>query len=123
MSWRTAMFRKRTAGLPQCPCCRLNLEGHTFLDVGSAILGSTEESMLNDAVRHGQWVEAARFQAANAQANIRVWRAFACEGKRFVFPAVLMLEPWEDDTYGEPIVVSDAQFRRELSGLRPSSRL
>ena len=117
------MFKKGRASLPQCPCCLQNLEGHSFLDVGSAILGSTEESMLNDAVKHGRWVEAAQFQAANAQADIRVWRAFACEGKRLVFPAVLILDPWEDDTYGEPIVVSDAQFRRELSGLRPSSRL
>jgi hypothetical protein len=46
-----------------------------------------------------------------------------CEDKAIVFPMVSKLEIWEDNIYGEPIVVSDAQSLRELSALRPSSRL
>jgi hypothetical protein len=91
-------------------------------DVGSAILGSLEEAQLNEAVSSGQWRSASRFQAANALADLRVWRAFSCGSEAVIVPVVLKIELWEDDVYGEPVMVRDANGIADLVGKTPATR-
>lgn len=75
------------------------------MDVGSALLESSEESQLNEAIENQQWTEAARFQAANAMSDVRVWRTFFCEDKAVLVSLVSKLELWDDDSYGEPAAI------------------
>jgi hypothetical protein len=102
------MARKKIdIGIPQCPLGAHNLSEHSFVDLGSAILESPEESALNAAAREGRWADATRFQAANALVDIRVWRIFLCGDQVVLIPLIATIEPWENDHYGEPIVISD----------------
>jgi hypothetical protein len=66
------LYSESRKKIPQCSRCQLSLDEHLYADLGSAPMGSIEESELNEAVRNRQWADAARFQAANAMSDIRV---------------------------------------------------
>jgi hypothetical protein len=100
--------------VPECPCCHHEMGKHSYMDVGSALLESIEEAQLNEAVKNQQWTKAARFQAANAMSDIRVWRTFLCEDKAILVPLVSKLKLWDDDSYGEPVIISDPEKREAL---------
>jgi hypothetical protein len=109
------MFGKDRSSLPKCPICFMSLDSHAFFDIGSAVLDSFDEARLTEAVNGSRWGEASQFQAANAKADIRVWRVFFCDGKALIFPMVSKFDIWEDDSYGEPIVISE---ERSLGALK-----
>jgi hypothetical protein len=115
------MFGKRSSGLPKCLCCFMSLDGRASWDIGSAVLGSIDEARLNEAVKGERWKDASQFQAANANADIRVWRAFFCGDKALVYPMVSRFEIWEDDDYEEPIIVRAGQALRALKQLEGGS--
>lgn len=114
------MFGRHRSGFPKCPTCFRSLDSHSFFDIGSAVLDSFDEARLNEAVNEGRWGEASQFQSANAKANIRVWRVFFCGGNALIFPMVSRFDIWEDDSYGEPIVVSEERslgVLKQMSGV------
>ena len=82
----------------QCPRCQGPLDDHFYWDVASAEVGSPQAHKVNEFVRDGRWADAAHYQAANAQADIRVWRAIRCpiHGVALV-PLLLAFERWKDD--------------------------
>jgi hypothetical protein len=92
------------------------LDQHPSFDVGSAILGSVEAAELDEVVKGGEWRSASRFQAANALANVGAWCAFCCGGEAVLIPMTLRIEPWEDDVYGEPIIMNDTERIADLAG-------
>jgi len=51
-------------------------------------------------------------KSANALAALPAWRVFCCGGDAVIVPMVLTIELWEDDVYGEPVIVSDAKGMR-----------
>jgi hypothetical protein len=108
------MLKSQRKKFPECPYCHCDLGRHSYMDVGSALLESIEEAQLNEAVKSQQWAKAARFQAANAMSDIRVWRTFFCEGKAILVPLVSKLKLWDDDSYGEPVIISDPEKREAL---------
>lgn len=82
----------------KCPACQEPLDGHFYSDLASVEVGSAEADTVSGFVRDARWADAAHYQAANAQADIRVWRAIRCptQGVALV-PLLLGFEIWTDD--------------------------
>lgn len=90
--------------LGRCPSCNKPLDDHAYFDLASVEVGSPEAETVSGFVRDAHWPDAAHYHAANAQADIRVWRAIRCptNGVALV-PLVLVFEMWMDDLV-EPAV-------------------
>jgi hypothetical protein len=98
---------RKTTG--QCPFCGRDAMGHSYYDIASAEVGSSDDQALERLVRVGSWSEAAQFQVANLEKDIRVWRALLCHDQVAIMPVILTFEVWSDDFRGEPIKLSADQ--------------
>ncbi len=82
----------------KCPICQKPLDAHFYWDVASVEAGTPEADTASGFVRNARWADAARYQAANAQAEIRVWRAIRCPTSGLALVQLLLtFEMWTDD--------------------------
>jgi hypothetical protein len=105
-----SLFSRKTksVGKPKtCPACGEPLGEHVQADIGSAPIGSEREEQLKQLITARKWGEARAYQAANANADIRVWRMIRCgDGRVGVVSLVMPIEMWSDDYYEEPQFLS-----------------
>jgi len=120
-----SLFRRETkpAEKPQtCPACGDRLGEHVQADIGSAPIGSEGEERLTQLITARKWADARAYQAANANADIRVWRMIRCrDGRVGVVSVVMPIEMWSDDYYEEPQFLSDAEGDSLTVGVEQSS--
>lgn len=92
-----------------CPICRKPLDNHFYWDVASVEAGTSEADTVREFLHNARWADAARYQAANAKADIRVWRAIRCPSRGFaLMPLLLTFEIWEDDVAEPAALLSPA---------------
>ena len=71
-------------------------------------MGSGDDSRLTYLIATGKWSAARSYQAANATADIRVWRIIRChDGRIGVVSFVMPIEMWSDDYYETTRFLSD----------------
>lgn len=95
--------------LGRCPSCQESLDNHFYFDVASVEVGSPEMDTVNALVGDARWADAAHYQAANAHANIRVWRAVKCPTHGLALVSLLLaFEMWADDAVETATPLSSA---------------
>jgi hypothetical protein len=93
----------------KCPSCQKPLDDHFYWDVASVEAGTPEADTASEFVRNARWADAARYQAANAQVDIRVWRAIRCPTRGLALvPLLLTFEMWKDDVAEPAVPLSSA---------------
>lgn len=102
----------------RCSVCGEPLAEHEQRDIASAEIGTEDDERLTALIAADGWVDARRYQAANAVRDIRVWRIIRCrDGRVGVVALVMPIEMWSDDYYGEPRFLSDIERERILAAM------
>ena len=100
--------KKSTLNATPCSACGESLTAHGQYDIASARMGTEDDGRLTQLIATGKWSEARSYQAANAPADIRVWRIIRChDGRIGVVSFVMPIEMWSDDYYETTRFLSD----------------
>jgi len=121
-----SLFRKRTKSVVQsktCPACGELLGEHVQMDIASAPIGSEDDERLKVLIANRKWIEARAYQAANANADVRVWRMIRCpDGQVGVVSLVMPIEMWSDEYYEEPQFLSDDERDALTAAVEPLAK-
>jgi len=91
----------------RCGHCGHSIENHPQRDIASAVIASPEHDQAASLVSVREWEAAARHQAANEIADIRVWRAVRCnDGRVGVVSMVIPIEMWADNYYEDVLILT-----------------
>ena len=91
-----------------CSACGESLEDHAQVDIASAPIGGEDDERLAELITSRRWLDARRYQAANASTDIRAWRMIRCrDGRVGVVPFVMLIAMWSDNYYEEPQFLSE----------------